>query len=152
LLTGFSGKNLRNPGSESLLASGLAGLARMAGYITYDTIFGNLKMKKIFSFSLRLNIGIGLGLLINATALAETSKANSEFTQALRLVDAWLDSTQAYQHIPAMSVGVVVGDDLIWAKGYGTIDPKHKVPASSKTIYLNLSPIFPLQTESYLTH
>lgn len=29
----------------------------------------------------------------------------------------------------------MVGDDLVWAKGYGTIDEQHTVPASSKTIY-----------------
>jgi len=56
-------------------------------------------------------------------------------TEALRLVDAWLDSVQAYQHIPAISAGVVAGDDLIWSKGYGTIDEQHAVPASPQTIY-----------------
>jgi len=46
-----------------------------------------------------------------------------------------LDSVQAYEHIPAVSAGVVVGDELVWAKGYGTIDAQHTVPASPKTIY-----------------
>jgi CubicO group peptidase (beta-lactamase class C family) len=62
-------------------------------------------------------------------------KAAKERAEALRLVDAWLDSVQAYQHIPSISAGVVVGDDLVWAKGYGTIDEQHSVPSSSKTIY-----------------
>ena len=62
-------------------------------------------------------------------------KTAAERAEALRLVDAWLDSVQAYQHIPAISAGVVAGDNLIWAKGYGTIDEQHTVPASPKTIY-----------------
>jgi CubicO group peptidase (beta-lactamase class C family) len=77
-----------------------------------------------------------------ASAHAQTSKeeqakqkAAHERAEALRLVDAWIDSVQAYQHIPAISAAVVVGDDLVWAKGYGTIDEQHMVPASSKTIY-----------------
>ncbi len=74
-------------------------------------------------------------LLCVATAMAQASKAVSERAEALRLVDAWLDGEQAYQHIPAVSAGVVVADDLVWAKGYGTIDPQHTVAASSKTIY-----------------
>ena len=55
--------------------------------------------------------------------------------EALRVVDAWLDSLQAYRHIPAMSAGVVVGDNLVWSKGYGTLDADHKTPAGSDTIY-----------------
>jgi CubicO group peptidase (beta-lactamase class C family) len=62
-------------------------------------------------------------------------KTATERAEALRLVDAWLDSVQAYQHIPAISAGVVAGDSLIWSKGYGTIDEPHTVPASPQTIY-----------------
>ena len=46
--------------------------------------------------------------------------------EALRVVDAWLDSLQAYRHIPAISAGVVLGDNLVWSKGYGTLDADHK--------------------------
>ncbi len=79
-------------------------------------------------------------LLLAANALAQSGSGDKEKTakehaEALRLADAWLDSVQAYQHIPAVSAGVVAGDDLIWSKGYGTIDAEHKIPASSKTIY-----------------
>jgi CubicO group peptidase (beta-lactamase class C family) len=64
--------------------------------------------------------------------------------EALRVVDAWLDSLQAYRHIPAMSAGVVVGDNLVWSKGYGTLDADHKIPAGSDTIYsiCSISKIF----------
>ena len=66
---------------------------------------------------------------------ATPEKSAAERTEALRLVDAWLDSVQAYQHIPAISAGVVAGDSLIWSKGYGTIDEQHAIPASPQTIY-----------------
>ena len=62
-------------------------------------------------------------------------KTAAERAEALRLVDAWLDSVQAYQHVPAISAGVVAGDLLIWSKGYGTIDEQHTIPASPQTIY-----------------
>jgi CubicO group peptidase (beta-lactamase class C family) len=68
-------------------------------------------------------------------AHAQSTKEATARTEALRLADTWLDSVQAYQHIPALSAGVVVGDDLVWAKGYGTIDANHTVPATPKTIY-----------------
>jgi len=87
----------------------------------------------------RLWVSVCPVMLIVATVNAQTKttaeKTAFERAEALRLVDAWLDSVQAYQHIPAISAGVVAGDDLIWSKGYGTIDEQHTVPASPKTIY-----------------
>jgi YD repeat-containing protein len=55
--------------------------------------------------------------------------------QALRLVDAWLEVQRDLDRIPAMSVGVVRGQKLVWAKGYGTIDARGQVPATPKTLY-----------------
>ena len=86
----------------------------------------------------RLWVSVCPVMLIVATANAQTEKTKkekSERVEALRLADAWLDSVQAYQHIPALSAGIVVADDLIWAKGYGAIDEQHSVPATPKTIY-----------------
>jgi CubicO group peptidase (beta-lactamase class C family) len=88
-------------------------------------------VKRILAILLRVSV-----LLLSSTgALAQADKAAGERSEALRLVDAWLDAQQAYGHIPAVSAGVVVGDDLVWSKGYGTIDAQHTVPASPKTIY-----------------
>src|ERR1039457_3588337 len=56
----------------------------------------------------------------SATAIAQAKDA-AERAEALRVVDAWLDSVQAYWHIPAISAGVVVGDDMVWSKGFRTI-------------------------------
>lgn len=64
-----------------------------------------------------------------------TAKEAADRAEALRVADVWLDSVQVYQHIPAISAGVVVGDDLVWAKGYGTIDASHTVAATPQTIY-----------------
>src|SRR5262252_4252982 len=86
-------------------------------------------LKRLVAFS------IGALLLCANVTAAQSSKAVSERTEALRLVDVWLDAEQAYEHIPGVSAGVVVGDDLIWSKGYGTIDAQHTVPASATTIY-----------------
>jgi CubicO group peptidase (beta-lactamase class C family) len=66
---------------------------------------------------------------------AQAPKDAAGRAEALRLVDAWLASVQAYRKIPAISAGVVVGDDLVWAKGFGTIDANHTVPATPQTIY-----------------
>jgi CubicO group peptidase (beta-lactamase class C family) len=76
------------------------------------------------------------GLIVTAIiASAQAPKEAAERAEALRVADAWLGSVQAYQHIPAISAGVVAGDNLLWAKGYGTIDANHTVPATPQTIY-----------------
>ena len=71
----------------------------------------------------------------SVTANAQARKDAAERAEALRMVDVWLDSVQAYRHIPAISAGVVVGDDMIWSKGFGTIDASHTVAATPQTIY-----------------
>lgn len=91
-------------------------------------------------------IGLTLFVLLVQTVGAQTAVAAPERapapdktalarSEALRVVDAWLDGIQAYRHIPAISAGVVVGDNLVWSKGYGTLDADHKIPAGSDTIY-----------------
>jgi CubicO group peptidase (beta-lactamase class C family) len=72
-------------------------------------------------------------------ALGQAAKPDGDTpaarAEALRVADLWLDSVQAYVRTPALSAGVVKGDKLVWARGYGTIDRDHKVPATPATIY-----------------
>ncbi len=75
---------------------------------------------------------------LSALTHAQTSQPPADPTErpeAFAVVDAYLDSVQAYHHIPALSAGIVLGDNLAWSKGYGTIDLQHTVPASPQTIY-----------------
>ncbi len=74
-------------------------------------------------------------LFSNPAVARQSPQDPAERKEAFRLIDAWLDSVQTYSHIPAISAGVVSGDNLIWAKGFGTIDADHTVPATPRTIY-----------------
>jgi CubicO group peptidase (beta-lactamase class C family) len=77
-----------------------------------------------------------LGLIVTAIiASAQAPKDTAERAEALRVADAWMSSVQAYQHIPAISAGVIAGDSLVWAKGYGSIDASHSIAATPETIY-----------------
>ena len=51
-----------------------------------------------------------LGMLAASPAIAEDAKAAAERGEAIRVVDAWLDSVQVYRRIPAISAAIVVGD------------------------------------------
>lgn len=73
--------------------------------------------------------------MFTATVYAQGPQETANRAEALRVADVWLDSVQTYGHIPAISAGVVVGDDLVWSAGYGTIDAAHSIRATPQTIY-----------------
>jgi CubicO group peptidase (beta-lactamase class C family) len=50
-----------------------------------------------------------------------------------QLFEAWLTSQMAYRGLPGVAVGVVSGDELIWAKGYGLSDVERKIPVTPAT-------------------
>ncbi len=57
------------------------------------------------------------------------------FGDALRLLDAWVTTTVAQRGQPGVSIGVVLGDRLVWTRGYGHADVEKKVPATPQTLY-----------------
>jgi len=92
----------------------------------------------------RLKAGIVVALSVALwTPLRVTAQDSSEnptvdlraHREALRLVDAWLESEQVYRRIPSLSAAVVQGDKNVYSKGYGTLDAEHKLPATAQTLY-----------------
>lgn len=57
------------------------------------------------------------------------------YTDAVRLIDAWLGAELAYARMPGFSGAIVAGQQVIWSKGYGTVDAAHRLPATPETIY-----------------
>lgn len=58
-----------------------------------------------------------------------------EVKARLEVLDRWLATTVAEREQPAISVGIVYDQDLIWARGYGFSDVASKRPATPATIY-----------------
>jgi CubicO group peptidase (beta-lactamase class C family) len=54
---------------------------------------------------------------------------------AIRLIDAWLEATQAHGQLPSLVASVVKGDRVVFARGYGYADRQGTVPATPETIY-----------------
>ena len=50
-----------------------------------------------------------------------------------RLFTAWMNGQIEYRELPGIVVGIVVGDDLIWAKGFGFADLKARKPMTAET-------------------
>lgn len=73
--------------------------------------------------------------IAEAMPATTSDNAREQYQDTLRLVDIWLDAQSAFDRVPGLSAEVVVGEQLVWKGGYGTIDKDRKVAARADTIY-----------------
>lgn len=76
---------------------------------------------------------VSIGIIGSAQTSAIAQK--QEVTGAIQVLDAWLQANVAERYEPGLSIGVVYGPDLIWAKGYGFANIEKKIPATPSTLY-----------------
>ena len=58
-----------------------------------------------------------------------------EVAAAIEVFDTWVDWTVRQRDQPAVSIGIVYDQDLIWSKGYGFANLAKKIPATPSTAY-----------------
>ena len=58
-----------------------------------------------------------------------------DFSEAIRMIDTWLEAQRDYDHLPGISVSIVTDQEILWSKGYGMADLEKEVPSSPSTIY-----------------
>lgn len=65
-----------------------------------------------------------LGVMLSVTVIAQAKDpaADPDVQASIRLFSAWMEGQLAYRDIPGVVVGVVAGDDLVWAQGFGHAD------------------------------
>ncbi len=73
-----------------------------------------------------------LGLL-SIHAIAQPT--SNESSDALKLIDTWLEAQRDYDHLPGLSVAIVKDQQIIWTKAYGMADLKKNVTAKPGTIF-----------------
>ena len=66
---------------------------------------------------------------------SEPPQAAAAVADAITLLDLWLDEQLVYHQIPGLAIGVVYGQELIWAKGYGMSDLDAGVPMTPSTLF-----------------
>jgi CubicO group peptidase (beta-lactamase class C family) len=77
------------------------------------------------------------------TCLAMLLSVNLSFSQtpptdykdAFRLIDSWVDAQKDYKDLPSLSVAIVKDQQTLWSKAYGTANIDAKTPASTTTLY-----------------
>ena len=80
-----------------------------------------------------------LSMLASAASFAaepaDSLAKRPEVAAALEVYDTWVDWTARNRDQPAVSIGIVYDQDLVFAKGYGYADIAKKVPATPATAY-----------------
>lgn len=77
-----------------------------------------------------------IALVSTTTAASVKSPADNETVRSsLKLLDAWISSQQLHRGIPSISIGIVHGQEMLWAKSYGYQEPKKLTPATPDSIY-----------------
>jgi CubicO group peptidase (beta-lactamase class C family) len=72
-------------------------------------------------------------LLFNVSLPAQ--KDSSNYKEALRIVDIWLDAQRDFDRLPGISVAVVHDQNILYRKGFRVSDLEKKTATTSETLY-----------------
>ncbi len=59
----------------------------------------------------------------------------TDYNDALRLIDSWVEAQRDYSKLPSISIAIVKNQETIWSKAYGLANKENKVAASTNTVY-----------------
>lgn len=79
-----------------------------------------------------LALAVCLSLPAPASA-SEFVKQRPKVADAITLLDLWIEEQLAYRQLPGLAIGVVHGQELVWAQGYGYSDLEAKTPVIPTT-------------------
>lgn len=59
----------------------------------------------------------------------------TDYTEAFKLIEIWLDAQRDYDRVPGMSVIVVDDQEVLWSGAYGMANLEEQVKATPSTLY-----------------
>src|SRR5574341_1014937 len=91
---------------------------------------------KSFRDSITLFVALALLIVTSSSPLHAQGQPSStiDVSQKLAGFDAFMEKTLKDWNAPGIGVGIVVGDKLVFAKGYGYRDYEKKLPITSQTM------------------
>jgi len=66
--------------------------------------------------------------------VANSQTKKSDYKEALRIIDVWLNGQRDFDRLPGISVAIVNNQNIIFSKGYGYADVEKKVPMEPEAI------------------
>ena len=93
-------------------------------------------MRKIISLRLCLPRTFFLLCVIAFSASLETTaqSKDSSLSEAIAVVDTWLEGIKDFSKLPGLSVAIVKDQQLVWSKAYGYANLEKKVPMDPGTL------------------
>lgn len=92
-----------------------------------------MSLHGIFGGARVLAVLLLLSLPVLSRAEAADPAADPAVQGQIRLFSAWLESQLAYRGLPGVAVGVVSGDELVWAHGFGHANVAEERPMEPDT-------------------
>ena len=74
-------------------------------------------------------------ILMCTSSTFSEEQTKPDFSEAIRMIDTWLEAQRDYDHLPGISVAIVTDQEILWRNGYGMTDLEKEVLSSPSTIY-----------------
>src|SRR4051794_13391599 len=85
---------------------------------------------------MRIRALVLIGLIVTAPAAAQDRiDPPPKYAAAVRALAPFVAAEVRDKQLPALSIAVVDGREIVWAAGYGFRDPQAKAPATAATVY-----------------
>jgi CubicO group peptidase (beta-lactamase class C family)/D-alanyl-D-alanine dipeptidase len=84
--------------------------------------------------SFRLALVASLGITA-ATYAQDSVTADPRYNAAVRTLTQLIEHERSQKGIPAISIALVDGPRVVWARGFGWADSTSRVPATAETVY-----------------
>ncbi len=120
LISGCGQERARRPRSQARL-----GHYRPAKPLDY--------LRRVFVFLL-LSFALAFGSLAFG-AHGGNIAARQDYAAVAATLTQFIEQEMAQKQLPALSIALVDGDQIVWAQGFGYADPAKKTPATAETVY-----------------
>jgi CubicO group peptidase (beta-lactamase class C family)/D-alanyl-D-alanine dipeptidase len=84
-------------------------------------------------------VSAAVSVLCLAAALNAQIQANipprKDYAPVVNALESLIRQEMADKDLPAFSIALVDGKEVVWAQGFGYQDPEHKIPATAHTVY-----------------
>lgn len=80
-------------------------------------------------------VAVALALPPRAAASQDSVEAEGRYAEVARALAPFIERERADKHIPAISVALVDGSRVVWARGFGWADSAAAIPATAATVY-----------------
>ena len=78
-----------------------------------------------------LRLAVAIALATPPLAAQDSVPARADYAATAALLTRFIDHEMADKDLPAVSIALVDGTDIVWARGFGFARPRDSVPATA---------------------